>query len=118
MTDGADLENHLDWREGMSSSIAVLAKNQELLDARLEAVEISLEKNTKLTQEVADDTKDLRAFFAEARGAFRLFNRIIKVFQWVIKFVLVPLAGLFVSFLAFKTGAVPAWFKALVELAK
>lgn len=81
------------------------------MENAVRALQGQLDLNTKLTVSIADDTSELRAIFAEARGAFRLFRRVMAV----IKAVALPLAILCAALILWKTGKLPAWYTEVVK---
>lgn len=76
-----------------------------------------LEKNTVLTQAIANDTEQLREYWREARSAFRLFNRIAATAKWFIKYLLLPVVGIFAALYAWThDGQPPAWVHSLMKI--
>jgi len=91
------------------------------LDALEESVQVLREQlvvNTKITQEVADGTRDVISAWAEGRRAFKLFNDIADGIRWFFKKVVLPVAILLAALVAWKTGVVPGWLAKVAAVAQ
>ena len=85
-----------------------------------------LDYNNKITEEVAskidtllDKLGDLADIVVEGRGAFKLFSRLMKVFRWMIKYMILPLLALFGAIYSIKSGSeLPSWMKEISEWIK
>lgn len=107
-------------REDHTISENIVAVLGDRLDALEESVQILREQlavNTKITQEVANGTRDIVEFWSEARQAFTLFNKIASGIRWFLKKVVLPLAVLLAALVAWKTGVVPSWLAKVSALA-
>lgn len=83
---------------------------------RVSMLEI-LNRNEALIEKVADDTQELRELWTEARGAFRLFTRLMAGGRWVVKFVVLPLAVLLAAIYAWvHEGKAPTWLHSIAEI--
>jgi hypothetical protein len=83
---------------------------------RLSIIEM-LQVNKQLVESVSNDTQQIREFWTEARGAFRLFTKIMAVVRWVFKFIVVPVVLLFVAVYAWThDGKAPNWLHTFIDI--
>jgi hypothetical protein len=83
---------------------------------RQSMLELLRSNNDTITQ-VANDTQELRQLWSEARGAFRLFARLVALGRWVVKFVVLPLAFLLAALYAWThEGKAPTWLHSITDM--
>jgi hypothetical protein len=76
-----------------------------------------LQGNQRNIEAIADDTKELRQLWSEARTAFRFFTRCMAALRWILKFVVLPVALVFAAVYAWShEGRPPLWLKTLTEI--
>lgn len=89
------------WR---ATVIGLLHEGQERikeLDQRMEKFETSqgdmradMAETHKLAMTIAEDTAQFREFLNNSKGAFKLFEQLVKGARWVVKWVLLPIVAL------------------------
>jgi hypothetical protein len=78
-----------------------------------------LQENKQMIARVSDDTQELRELWTEARGAFRLFARLVALGRWIVKFVVLPMAFLLAALYAWThEGRPPAWLHSITDIAE
>jgi hypothetical protein len=76
-----------------------------------------LERNQETIEQVANDTQELRELWTEARGAFRLFARLVALGRWIVKFIVLPLAFVLSALYAWThEGRPPAWIHSITDM--
>jgi len=91
----------------------------EILERRMDASEHerlsmldTVNNACALLETVERDTEEMREIWSEARGAFRLFTRLMAAAQWTLKFLVLPVAAVLVAIFALGRQP-PAWLEAL-----
>lgn len=73
-----------------------------------------INRTSELVETVARDTEEMREIWSEARGAFKLFTRLMAAIQWTIKFLVLPVVAILVALFALgREGHPPAWLEAI-----
>lgn len=98
--------------------VAVFGNRLDTLEESVQFIREQMETHIKITQEVANGTKDIVDFWREAKDAFALFNKIACVIRWTLKKLVLPLAVVFAALVAWKTGVVPTWLAKVAALAQ
>ena len=101
----------------LEQRISILERRADTSDRERMSMMSVLEENTRTLMEIVNDTREIRQIWAEARGTFRLFARIVYGIRWTIKYVVLPLVLLLVAIYAWThEGQAPNWMRSLVKI--
>ena len=94
-----------------------LERRMDASDRERQSILELLRVNQRTVDKVANDTQELRELWSEARGAFRLFTRLVSFGRAFIKFVVLPVALLLAAVYAWvHEGKAPTWLHATADM--
>jgi hypothetical protein len=97
--------------------LAALENRMNISDHERQSMLEILISNRTMVEKIANDTEEIREIWSEARGAFRLFTRLVSAGRWFVKFVVLPVAVLLAAVYAWvHEGKPPSWLRPIAEI--
>jgi len=97
--------------------LAALERRMDTSEHERQSMIDLLIDNRTMMEKVSNDTAELRELWSEARGAFRLFTRLVSFGRWFVRFVVLPVALLLAAVYAWvHEGRPPSWLRPIAEI--
>jgi hypothetical protein len=97
--------------------ILTLERRMDVSDNERQSMLEILQGNQRNIEAIANDTKELRELWSEARSAFRFFTRCMAALRWTIKFIVLPVVFVLAAIYAWShEGKPPTWLKSIADI--
>jgi hypothetical protein len=101
----------------LENRLAALERRMDTSDHERQSMLDILRENSQTIEKVANDTEELRELWSEARGAFRLFTRLVSFGRTFVRFVVLPVALLLAAIYAWvHEGRPPTWLRSVADI--
>lgn len=100
----------------LEKRVAILEDNMSEMKKEFQETLALIQKNTELTQRVADDTEELRKIWAELRSAFKIFSLTATVIKFFFKVLLVPLLMVYAIIYTWAHGVPPPLISTIIKV--
>lgn len=102
------------WHEATMARMDSFEKNFLEANAAAKAFrrkqELKVQGISDCLKNVAENTKTIRELFEEGSAVVHLFRRVSTMIQFVLKYMVLPVAAIIILFYTFSDDAVPAWY--------